>query len=292
MDAAEQRNGLRRSGNGSRRVKVPTPPSASRPQGACPIANTGESPHGAIAKWSLAPRLGPSPTNSATASSSKAATPDHCWASKTGWCAPPSDPSWWQRKGFWPKPPARLEQVDNEHPERVQTPSCYDSVSSHHSERIEFSEAQGGSCRRRRRRRLISFMTFMTFRFWSSAFSKISPRWGIRSRGDSPRTTVVASVISVALMGAIALAPIVASARGGGHGGGGGGHGGGGGEHGGGSGMSGGHGGGMGGHGMGGHGMSGGNSGMGMAGGRGFAAGHAFHRGGNFHTGRFSPRLS
>jgi hypothetical protein len=86
------------------------------------------------------------------------------------------------------------------------------------------------------------------------------------------RKTVVASVISVALMGAIALAP--ASARQGG-GGGGGGHGGGGGGHGG------------GGHGMGGHGMGGGGGGIGMGGGRGFAAGHAFHRGGNFHGERF-----
>src|SRR5947209_18861481 len=79
------------------------------------------------------------------------------------------------------------------------------------------------------------------------------PRRGGRSRGDVPmiRKTIFNFAITAALGAAIALAPVVASARGGGGGGGhgGGGHGGGmGGGHGGS--MGGGHGGGMGGHGM------------------------------------------
>src|SRR5262245_37852015 len=75
------------------------------------------------------------------------------------------------------------------------------------------------------------------------------PRRGGRSRGDVPmiRKTIFNFAITAALGAAIALAPVVASARGGGGGGhGGGGHGGG---------MGGGHGGGMGGHGMGGRGF-------------------------------------
>src|SRR5262245_22453490 len=89
---------------------------------------------------------------------------------------------------------------------------------------------------------------------------------GGRSRGDVPmiRKTVFNFAITAALGAAIAIAPVVASARGGGGGGGhgGGGHGGGG--HGGG--MGGGHGGSMGGGhggGMSGHGMGGGSLGMG-----------------------------
>src|SRR5262245_21596173 len=94
------------------------------------------------------------------------------------------------------------------------------------------------------------------------------PGRGGRSRGDVPmiRKTVFNFAITAALGAAIALAPVVASARGGG------GHGGGG--HGGGhdGSMGGGHGGGMGGHGMGGRGFgTGGHSGIGTGGGRGFS---------------------
>jgi hypothetical protein len=127
------------------------------------------------------------------------------------------------------------------------------------------------------------------------------PGRGGRSRGDVPmiRKTIFNFAITTALGAAIALAPVVASARGGGGGAhGGGGHGGG---------MGGGHGGSMGGHGMGGRGfgmgghrgigtgggrgfsMSGGH-GFGIGAGRGFVAGRAFYGGGNFHVGRLHHR--